>query len=227
MATQFKSPYRDNITTDKVLNLSAKNEQGKRANWTIRYAGNKVRLTVWTGIDGDVDNGSINAVIDVNHFMQFLALFEEVIHSQEKGAKVMTIRALGREGWKKPPIDKGDLYCGRNGEGVIFLSYVVPNRPKIMFPLQEDAFFMFKNKDGNPLSKQEASNIVAKGYLQTVRDIIIALTATEYVAKEDRPNPNRRKDNNNQQKSNYQDDDFGSSTTTTSSDDFFSNDIDI
>lgn len=197
MAQQFKSPYRDNITHEKVLDLSGMNEQGKRANFQVRYSGNKVRITVWTGIDGDKDGGSMKAIIEPQAFYSFLSFMETIIANNERGhARYMVTKSLGPEGWKKGPIDRGHLFCGRDNDGVVFISLVQPNRPKIMFPLKEDAFYMFANKNGDPLDKQEASNIVAKAYVEMGRKFIASLVATEYVDKDSRPTVGKKKENN-------------------------------
>lgn len=222
---QFKSPYRDNITHEKVLDLSCVNEQNKRANWQIRYTGNKVRLTVWTGIEGDKDGGQMKIVLEPSAFYSFLSLMETVISNQEKEvARHMTIKSLGPEGWKKGPIPRGDLYCGRDRDGVVFVSFVQNNRPKLMFPLQEDAFYLFCDKGGNPFNKQEASNIVAKAYVHMARNIISSLAATEYVDKESRPSGNKgNKSNyqNNQNQNNYNQNNQNQSQSTQSNDSDF------
>lgn len=201
---RFKSPYRDNITTDRVLNLSTKNEQGKRANWTVKYTGNRVRLAVWTGIDGDTDNGKIDAVIDLNVWYVFLSMVEYIIKKSQSGeSKTMEIKTLGPEGWAKGTIPRGTLYAGRDGNNAVFVSLVKPNRPKIAFPFVPSDFFSITNKDGSAADPSLVSNIIATSYVETSREVLGTLAGTEYVKKEDRPNQRGNNRGGNGGNSNY------------------------
>lgn len=227
MSQGFTSPYRENITDARVLNLVEFNSQKKRASWTVRYAGNKVRIVVWTGIENDVDGGKMQVILEPEAWFGFMSLLEHVIHHGKAGEVFyMESLGLGKEGWKKGPVPRGDLYIGRDNQGVIFFSLVQPNRPKQMFPLKEDAFYNFKLKDGTPLSREMASNLVANSYLNRGRQIISVLSATEYVAKDDKPNPGRGKSNNYSSNNNNSFDtpqtqsSFDTSEASSGSDDF-------
>lgn len=232
--TPFKSPYRENITDERALNLSAKTEGDKRANWTVRYAGNKVRLVIWTGIPNDVENGKMSLVIEINQWYAFLSLLNHYIENvkEPNTASKMVIKTLGPKGWKEGPIPRGDIYVGRNGEGVLFIALMQPNRPKIPFLLENDAFYNFQTKDGQPLDKLTVSNIVARSYVRINEEIIAALSATEYVSKEDRPSGPNRNQNNNSGNSGYNNQNQQSqpqqsidNSFASSSDDAFSDDI--
>lgn len=203
--TPFKSPYRENITDERVLNISAKNDSGQRANWTVRYAGNKVRLSIWTGVPNDTDNGKMSLILEVNQWYALMSLLLDTVENakEPQSARIMTIKTLGPKGWKEGPIPRGDIYVGRSGEGVIYISLIQPNRPKIAFTFESDAFYGFRNKDNSPLEKSAISDIVARSYAKMGMEVVAALAAVEYVAKDDRPQSPRARinnsSNNNQQ----------------------------
>lgn len=194
----FKSPYRKNITDEKALNLSTKNDQNKRANFNVRFAGNKVRLTVWTGIDGDVENGKMAAVLELDQWYSVLALLKFTIKHRGEGAYANKVElyGLGQDGWKGGPKPRGDIFIGRDSEGTIFISFVLQNRPKIAFKFEQLDFAKLRKKDGSDFLKPDLSEMMASAYLDRATYITAALSATEYVAKEDRPNQNRGGGNN-------------------------------
>ena len=218
----YTSPYRDNISVEKnVLTLSAKNEQGKRANWTVKVSGNKVRLTVWSGIDGDVDNGKIALVLDPEQWYQVMSLLEYTIQNRRDDAYVnmVEIKAIGREGYKAGPKPTGDIYIGRDKEGVIFISMVIFNRPKIKFNFEDGYWYQYKKKDGGEWSKVDASELVAKAYLTRANHIISTLLVTDYVDKEQRERiGGNRKGGNNKSTYNNNDDFSGGSSSSSDSD---------
>lgn len=187
----YTSPYRKNISdVSGVLSLNAKNEQGKRANWTVRVSGNKVRLTIWTGVEGDADKGKIALVLEPEQWYCFLALLEHTINTNtgEPFANIIEIKGLGQGGYREGPKHRGDICIGRSKENVIFFAVVVQNRPIIKFELIDGYWFVYRKKDGSEFSKTDATNMVANAYLTRAREIVSTLLVTEFVEKDNKNN---------------------------------------
>lgn len=179
----FSSPYRRNITDERVLGLSTMNEQNKRANWNIRVAGNKARIGVWTGIDGDADNGRQTADVDLLTGFALVELLRKVIRTEGTGFadSIRTLR-LGKDGWKGGKLPGPSIIVGKDHEGVVFIALLVnKNRPCIKFKMIDDGWFNLVHKGGESFSAAESSQIVATAYANALELFLGTVGTQEHV----------------------------------------------
>lgn len=213
---KFSSPYRRNISDERLLGLSAMNETNKRANWNIRVAGNKLRITVWTGIDGDANNGKQEAVLDLLTGYVLAELIRSVVNSEAAGfAEGLRTLRLGKEGWKGGKQPGPNILVGKDNSGVVFLAlFLGKNRPCIKFQLIDDGWFNLVHKGGESFTPGESSRIVSLSYARALEHFVATLGTQEYVetSKErsnngggnnyNRNNNNNYGNRNNQQSNN-------------------------
>lgn len=186
---KFGSPYRRNISDERVLGLNTRNAQNKNASWNIRIAGNKARFTVWTNIDNDIENGKIESVVDWQTLAGFAEALRKVAASGETGPAstlIMRTLRLGKDGWKGGKIPAGDLCVGRDDEGKIWLAMIKKDRPKLRFFLEDDQWYNLYHHSGEQLSAMEASSMIANAYANAIDNLCASLFVQEYVEREEK-----------------------------------------
>ena len=79
---QFQAqPRPQNAFDNKKLRISGKNEAGKMCFMAVSLINNNPRLSIYTNIDGDKDNGRIVGAFDTLGFGAFLELIKRAIES--------------------------------------------------------------------------------------------------------------------------------------------------
>ncbi len=181
--TNFTSMYANNITHARIMDLKGEGEHS-RATFKVTVTGNKVRIAIWTNIDGDADNGKISVALgDPRIWFVAMQMLRDVAQPsfQDGERRVIRISRNGQQGFKGDPIRDGDLFIGKDKEGVVYLSYVRNNRPKIKFPLiTSDRFYEILDSQGNPLDKRENSAATAVGYANITDSVVAATLSKEY-----------------------------------------------
>lgn len=170
---------------------------GKRAKLGFSIRDGNPRITVFTNDPKDtINKGIIYAAMNPETFFAFLALFEKVIKSQEE---VKTkIDCFGTR-WEndKPTKERiliSELYFGRTAEGIVWISLVAENRPKIKFDFKISDFHGIFRGDGKQISEAESSQLEALaklGLLRTIYSNMIAKAIENPAPKPDRAQGNR------------------------------------
>jgi len=193
-----RAPRVKNALDNQKLKLQAKNEQGRNANLSWNLFSNNPRVTVWTGVDGDKDNGKITGAFDTLGFFQFLEGLKMAIAFQPtEGAKdfrnkVELMRPNFKPGGGRPDgvVKASEVWFGKDTEGVVWLSLCAYNRPMIKFTLLPNEYHQFRHATGESLSPGEASTkLAAPAYIRALELIMAHLQVTEY--KEPPPRDNQ------------------------------------
>lgn len=184
-------PQREkNVLDDRKLRLSTKNEQGKWANLSFGVYSNNPRVTVYSGIDGDKDNGRISANMDTPAFYVFLHKLAEVIDfvptedAKDIKYKIENKRPNFQKGGGRPngTVTESELWFGKSANGVVWLSVTGYQRPKIQFKFGEGVeYHSFFHGNGEQFTEGELSKAFAKAYLEALYGIIPVLKTTKYV----------------------------------------------
>jgi hypothetical protein len=194
-----RAPRVKNALDNQKLKLQAKNETGRNANLSWNLFSNNPRVTVWTGVDGDKDNGKITGAFDTLGFYQFLEglkvaiAFRPTEGAKEFRNKVELMRPNFKPGGGRPEgvVKASEVWYGKDAEGVVWLSLCAYQRPMIKFPLLPNEYHRFCHATGETLSAGEASTLLAApAYIRALELIMAQLQVVEY--KEPPPrDPNR------------------------------------
>jgi uncharacterized membrane protein YgcG len=184
-----RTPRVKNALDNQKLKLQAKNEQGKNANLSWNLFSNNPRVTVWTGVDGDKDNGKITGAFDTLGFYQFLEGLKMAIAfvptegAKEFRQKVELMRPNFKPGGGRPDgvVKASEVWYGKDAEGVVWLSLCAYQRPMIKFVLIPNEYHQFRHATGEALSAGEASTkLAAPGYIRALELIMAQLQVVEY-----------------------------------------------
>jgi len=136
-------------------------EGNKRAAMSFGIKEGYPRITVFTNTQSDHDGkGAIIASFDLEHFLIFLNHFEKVVKTNGPSKEMVNIKHFPRDTAGKITGDRevtGELWFGKNEEGVVWISAQQPNRPKIVFEILLSDFHEFRNSTGQLMTKGEGS----------------------------------------------------------------------
>ena len=165
---RYKSP----LEQDK-LNLYATPEKtGARSPklcWAVIF--NNPRLTVYTNDPAlqnkENDWGRITARLDIIVAQSVLELLLKLVDEpNDTKYKVENynnpITANGER--TQTPIHINDIYIGKDKEGIIWLSVVEKDKPKIKFNLEFTDYHHLQHGDGTPVTRADASKLVTRAY---------------------------------------------------------------
>ncbi len=146
--------------------------EGRRAKlaWVVRD-GNP-RISVSTNNPSDNARTPINAAMNPETFEIFLNEFERVITS-EKSEKVKIDCFKGVRDQEGKVIDKvldSELWFGKDDDGIVFISVISGERPKIKFEFNISDYHKIHRSTG-PITKKEASCLQALAVVQTIRRV--------------------------------------------------------
>lgn len=184
--------------------------EGRRSklSWAIRDGA--PRVTVYTNDPSDTENrGVISAPMDPTTFMAFLDYFDEVIKSPNE----IKYRL---ECWGKPWVNgepsteralKGEIWIGKDNQGMVWISVTAPERPKIRFEYLVSEWHFFTKPDGKKLTRAEGSVVTAAATVSLLRSVVPIMLANVFenpAPKPQRQNNNNYNNRNNQPRRNEQ-----------------------
>lgn len=153
--------------------------EGKRSRlvWSS-YRGNP-RVTVFTQVPNDTNKGILNAAMNPETFLVFLDMLEQVARKNEECKYKLANYTLIRTGEDDNRKQRGekvlasDLWFGRDNGGLVWISVVAENRPKIKFDFKISDFHKLYKGDGNALTDAEASSLQALAVIRALRDVMM------------------------------------------------------
>jgi DNA-binding protein YbaB len=149
----------------------------KRARLIMSFRDGQPRLTVYTGVSGK--DGVLSFPSDVPTMVYFLARLKEVA-AGENGTRWPIDSLTHIYENDKPTKQKrvvSTVYVGKSSEGIVYISVIGENRPKIVFEIKPSEYHLFKDRDNQKLSDGVVSAIMAKGLsdfmLQMLSDAVM------------------------------------------------------
>jgi len=153
---------------------------GKRSKlvWSIRDGA--PRVTVYTNDPNDkVSYGIISAPMNPETFFIFLDSFEKIAKGSETNIKVkidcFTSKRNPDGTSTNEKILLSELWFGKDEKGIIWISIVAQNRPKIRFDFTVSDWHKFYKPDGGQMSAHEASMLQAIATVNAIRNIYYQL----------------------------------------------------
>lgn len=186
-------PQREkNSLDEKKLTLEGTLVQGatRPPTWSMAMISNQLRVTCYSNMPNDKDNGRISARMSAIAAYAFFEALKHVLATDEKINIPFECRTVRQGGdWKNPVLDS-ILHVGRNAEGVVYFGIVAADssRPRLNFPLLPTNFHAFIDSATKaPLGAKLSSEFWAKGYLCLMQNMAANCLNTNF--KEPPPRP--------------------------------------
>lgn len=193
---QFQAqPRPQNAFDNKKLRISGKNEAGKMCFMAVSLINNNPRLSIYTNIDGDKDNGRIVGAFDTLGFGAFLELIKRAIESTtEVRWKIELMRPNFKAGGGRPDgyVTASEVWVGQDKDGMIWVCLTAYNRPSVKCILTNNEYHKFVHSTGESFSPSEASKLWAKSYYNTLTGMLPAMQVAHFVEEKKRDGGNQR-----------------------------------
>lgn len=149
--------------------------EGKSAKLATCIRDGYPRLTVFTNHPDDkVAGGAINAPADPATFMTFLTLLEEAALAKGEYRFAIECDSTRTVNDKREKFHATTIVGGQDKEGIVWLSVVAQDRPKIRFDFKMNDFHRI-TVNGTPMNPSEASCASALAYVMTCKQVFPAL----------------------------------------------------
>lgn len=177
-ARQF--PQREKHALDDFkLRLSAeKLPNGKsRPTLTVTVVNNNPRFVVYTQVEGDKDNGKIQAEVDMQVMYSILEAIEMVIAGPNDNRFQFVNKNFTWFGGKKSdtPQVLSKIQIGKDNTGVVYISVLSAqnDRPKIKFPFGFSNFHqLVRPGTDEAVPESEISVLAAKGWIRLMTELL-------------------------------------------------------
>lgn len=154
------------------------------------------RIDVYTGVEGDKDNGLIRAAMDIRTARGFLELAKHVCDHDGPCRFYINNKNYLWPGGKRSdqPVEVSKTVVGKAEDGRVYFSVIAKDRPKAIFYMQSPFFHKVTDAEGNSLDKGFESKLFTLGYVAQVGELLSTVGALTFKEK---PPMNQQGGNNN------------------------------
>lgn len=197
---QYVPPEKNCLDNDKLHLFTPSSQQGKMARFQLMFTDNSPHFRVYTNDDSDKTKeknyGAILAKMDLMAFEGVMELLKRAIHLKETGRfKVENKGFIWPYGKRSETVMLlSETHVGKDKDGVVWISVIAKDRPKLIFYFKGDEYHVFNNADGTPFSLSERSVIHASAWVDTVRSMIKDLAVSKYVDIQAKKNASKSQD---------------------------------
>lgn len=204
--SDFKPTVKKHAINERKLQLHTQNSVGKNATLKFNIITNYPRIDVYTNDDNDPKNKEpIRAALDQSSFFIFLTLLEKAANAKDKFEETIENRGhtfFGGKRSEKPEV-LSRLTVGKDDKGVVFITVVAKNRPKIKFPvLPTNWNNLVDSQTGEKIGEAKASFYTAlawKDLLSHMMGTYLVVNFEEIEPKDNKSSGNNKWQNNQQQ----------------------------
>ncbi len=184
MSQQFKKRTKTALDHMKLRMYGEKINGAKQAPSFLFYLtedGNP-RIDVYTGVEGDKDNGLIRAAMDIRTARALLELGEVVVDNSGPCRYYITNRNYLWPGGKRSdsPVEVSKTVIGKAEDGRIYISVVAKDRPKAIFYMTAPFFHNLVDAENQPVPKDIESRLFARGYFKHVGELLANVATATY-----------------------------------------------
>lgn len=153
-------------------------DQNNKPRLVLSFRDGYPRITVYTGINSK--EGVISFPSDYPTMTYIFNVLKEVANS-EPGAKFVVdslTNSYGEDG--KPTGDKklvSKLFVGKSKSGVVYLSVISEDKPKIVFPIKPSPYHVFRDSENNEIPEEVISSKLAIG----IADLALGILANAII----------------------------------------------
>lgn len=169
------------------------NDNTKKARLTFGFRDGNPRVTVNTGVPGK--EGFIPFPADLPHMTTAMNYLKEIAVGEPDHQVNIDSLANVYEN-NKPTNNKrvvSTLTIGKSKEGIVYIAVTAEGKPKIVFPIKQSDYHVFKDKNKNIIPDSEVSKrmalSVADTILNSITDVMLRYTEEEYNTSERKPVP--------------------------------------
>lgn len=174
MATNYKDrpmPVFRNLV-NYTLFAPAIEPNGKQARLTCSFMDYRPRFQLFTNVSTDSENGRIGVGFYPDIFYGILDKFETVLDAE--AGTVVPVRNMtdirdenGRRTGER--VVGSQLNFGKDENGLFYIQLLAQGRTKIKFFFKMSEYHQMFNDDKTPMTEEQGSRIVAKGWLNGIR----------------------------------------------------------
>jgi hypothetical protein len=213
MSQQFKKREKTALDHMKLRMYGEKIDGSKDSPSFLFYMtmdGNP-RIDVYTGVQGDKDNGLIRAAMDIRTARGFLKLMQHVVDQDGACRFYIENQAYSWPGGKRSekPSMTSRTVVGKAEDGRVYVSVIADGRPKAIFYMSSPFFHKMTDSEGQRIDVKLESRLFTEGYVEHISELMSAVAAKIYVEPAPRQPPPGQggggySNNNNQGGGNYQ-----------------------
>ena len=159
-------------------------DSGTKSRMVFSFRDGNPRITVY--IPTTSQTTVVSFPCDTVNMVSILNYIKEAANS-EPGYKVSVDSLTSVYEDNKPTKDKklvSTLHIGKSMEGLVYLSVIAPDKPKVVFTIKPSEYHVFRDKDKQNISVGEVSKRMAIGIadlmLNIIADILVKYTEEEY-----------------------------------------------
>lgn len=196
-----------NAFDDAKMRISAPPPKGSErwASFGVGFVQNQPRFIVRTNVEADDRQGYAQAAMDQMAFHFFLDRVEDVIagtrnkYQQENDTGKMAERTLDSKLTVMREMSDDD-----GKKGCIFVALTKKGITPIKFYLDISVYHRAYNEDGTEMNAAERSNLAARAWVGSIRALLPAVAAKEFVVREyNQPGAGGQQYGNRQQQGGY------------------------
>jgi hypothetical protein len=158
--------------------------QVRRARLVLSFRDGNPRITVYTGQKSA--SGVISFPCEAVHVTTIFNYLKEIANS-EPGTKI-TVDSLTTKYTDNKPTNELDLvstlHIGKSKEGIVYISVISENKPKIVFSIKPSRFHIFRDAEKNIIPESVISSkmavSIAELALNVVSQAILQYTNEQY-----------------------------------------------
>lgn len=178
MAEQDDRPKIEELNKFSMFaNLPGEGGKRPRLGWSVRDM--NPRITVFTNSPADtVQYGIISAPMNPETFFVFLELLEKVaLGPNDSKFKIECYTSTRQpDGTYADKTVQSELVFGKDPAGIVWLSVIAVNRPKVKFEFKIYDYHKIFNGDGTQMDESESSSLQALGVVKALKAIYAGLT---------------------------------------------------
>lgn len=142
-------------------------------------------ITVYTGLEGDKDNGRIEVKLDVASMAALSGMVQKAIENKAENRIVLESADFTFISGKKSDAPKlqSKVAIGRDANGVVYIAVASwdNNRPNVKFPLLPTGYRTFYQLSGEKMTDGEVSDLMAAHWLKGMFALLTNLMTDHYV----------------------------------------------
>lgn len=147
-------------------------DNNRKARLVFGFRDGNPRITVYTG--GTGAEGMISFPSDAPTMVTILNYLKDIAKS-EPGTKMSFDSMTTLYENNKPTKEKkvlSTLYIGKSKEGLVYLSLISENRPKLIFTITTSPYHAFRDAEKNNIPESKVSEVMAMGIADTALNVI-------------------------------------------------------
>lgn len=185
------------LSDNKVMLLAPAHEKAvvkfdrpQQPSLRVRIKDNQPRFIVYTNVEGDKDNGKIEAALDAPTFAAIMVAIEQMADNPDAEPMMFECKNFIYPGGKRSekPVVTCHVVLARDrntGSLSICLKPYDKSRPLVVFPFAPTEWHNVCDRSGNILGNAEITRLYAKGWARMHMDLVMQLLVKEHISADE------------------------------------------